>query len=84
MNFTLSAETKRGAHLSVSLERLERLTRPASLPDWPVRHRRALEVAAGFLVGEGRICEIVEPDFTRKSLVEVLTPLKRTAYPPAG
>jgi len=78
------AETKRGSHLSVSLERLERLTgRPVCRVGLSATVS-PLETAARFLVGEGRPCEIVEPASTRKSFVEVLTPLKRTAYPPAG
>jgi ATP-dependent Lhr-like helicase len=78
------AETKRGAHLSISLERLERLAgRPLCRVGLSATVS-PLETAARFLAGEGRTCEIVEPGVTRQSLVEVLTPLKRSAYPPAG
>ncbi|MEM0969967.1 MAG: helicase-related protein, partial [Verrucomicrobiota bacterium] len=41
---------------------------------------------ARFLVGNapGRKCRIEAPEVERKSLVEVLTPLRKSAYPPAG
>lgn len=78
------AETKRGAHLTISLERLERIAgRPLCRVGLSATVS-PLEIAARFLVGEGRSCEVLEPVAARQSLVEVLTPLKRTAYPPAG
>jgi len=77
-------ENKRGAHLSISLERLEELT-PHSLCRVGLSATVApLDLVAEFLVGEERNCEIVAPGWERESLADVLTPLRKTAYPPAG
>jgi len=78
------AETKRGAHLNLSLERLERLAGRAVCRIGLSATVAPLETAARFLVGDGRVCRIMEPAFERPSRVEVLTPLRREAYPPAG
>ena len=80
------AENKRGSHLMVSLERLEgiigadrelcRIGLSATVAPMP-------EVG-NFLTGVDRPCHLEEAKVERRSLVEVLTPLRRKAYPPAG
>jgi ATP-dependent Lhr-like helicase len=94
------AGNKRGADLTLSLERLERLCQGS---DGPLCRRRTsqrdvptlcriglsataapLDVLASFLVGEGRKCRIAEAQVEKKSLVEVFSPIRRKPYPPAG
>ncbi len=87
------AENKRGAHLTLSLERLARRTVVES-PDGdhsspPVRiglsaTAAPLPVLAELLVGTGRACEIVEARMERRRRVEVLSPVRKNPYPPAG
>ncbi len=83
------AENKRGAHLSVSLERLERLV--AREPGAPGLCRvglsatiSPLETMAGFLVGAGRPCVLAEARGQRRAVIEVFSPVRRNPYPPAG
>ena len=94
------AGNKRGADLTLSLERLERLRqgrdgalRPprTSQGDVPTICRiglsataAPLDLLAKFLVGEGRACRIAEARVEKKSLVEVFSPIRRKPYPPAG
>jgi ATP-dependent Lhr-like helicase len=94
------AGNKRGADLTLSLERLERLRfgrvgalrRPrTSQRDVPTICRiglsataAPLDLLARFLVGEGRECRIAEAQTEKKSLVEVFSPIRRKPYPPAG
>jgi ATP-dependent Lhr-like helicase len=94
------AGNKRGADLTLSLERLERLRlggddalrRPrTSQRDVPTICRvglsataAPLDLLAKFLVGEGRECRIAEAQVEKKSLVEVFSPIRRKPYPPAG
>ena len=82
------AENKRGSHLALSLERLERRVVAAGALA-PVRiglsaTAAPLPVLAEMLVGTGRACEIVEARIARDRRVEVLSPLRRDPYPPAG
>ncbi|MBL9174681.1 MAG: DEAD/DEAH box helicase [Verrucomicrobiales bacterium] len=87
------AENKRGAHLTLSLERLEALKGPTP-PDAPTRAPLQriglsatvfpLEEAARFLVGSGRHCEIVQARSRRPMDLQLYTPLRRNPYPPAG
>ena len=93
------APNKRGSHLMLSLERLSRLTAAAGdgkaaadRPDGdtgPVRIGLSatvapMEAVGRFLVGRRRHCELVRARVARRQLVEVLTPLRRDPYPPAG
>lgn len=83
------AENKRGAHLSVSLERLERLVCRAGHEPGLCRAGLSataapLELLGRFLAGAGRPCEVVEARMERRRRVEVLSPLRRDPYPPAG
>jgi ATP-dependent Lhr-like helicase len=84
------AENKRGVHLSLSLERLERqrakITGAAPLCRIGLSATISpLEEMAAFLVGAGRSCLIAEaPPDARRSVVEVFSPVRRNPYPPAG
>ena len=78
------AQNKRGAHLSVSLERLEKITNFGPLVRVGLSATVApLDKVAEFLTGS-RPCEIVEATAGRESIVEVLSPLKQNPYPAAG
>jgi ATP-dependent helicase Lhr and Lhr-like helicase len=78
------AENKRGALLMVAAERLEEIC------SGPVRRiglsatLSPLEAVAEFLVGPGRECRIVEVTQRKAARIEVFSPLRRDAYPPAG
>ncbi len=82
------AENKRGTHLSVSLERLERLRRQrGGTPLCRIGLSATispLEAMAGFLVGVERSCVLAEAKMERRMLVEVFSPVRRDPYPPAG
>lgn len=93
------AGNKRGADLSIALERVEALqaraidlNRPGGSGEPPVPICRiglsatAAPVAelARFLVGTDRTCLIAEAPAERKSIVEVFSPIRRNPYPPAG
>lgn len=78
------AENKRGAHLMVSLERLENLVARPLCRVGLSATVAPLERVAQFLTGPGRPCRVLAPSWEKESLVEVLTPLHRSAYPPAG
>ncbi len=87
------AENKRGIHLSVSLERLERI-RSRRVPDKTTvaplcRIGLSATVAplgtvADFLGGSGPRPVVREVATGRQALIEVLTPIRKQAYPPAG
>ena len=84
------AGNKRGADLTLSLERLERLRLQHRSQKAPLCRiglsatAAPLNVLAQFLVGEGRACRIAEAQTEKKSLVEVFSPIRRKPYPPAG
>jgi ATP-dependent helicase Lhr and Lhr-like helicase len=84
------AGNKRGADLTLSLERLERLrlqrtAKIARLCRIGLSATAApLDLLTRFLVGEGRECRIAEAQTEKKSLVEVFSPIRRKPYPPAG
>jgi ATP-dependent helicase Lhr and Lhr-like helicase len=90
------AGNKRGADLTVSLERLEALRRSARLraaTAWPASPlcriglsatAAPLDLLARFLVGQDRHCHIAEARDEKKSIVEVFSPIRRDPYPPAG
>ncbi|MDF1859888.1 MAG: DEAD/DEAH box helicase [Verrucomicrobiales bacterium] len=80
------AENKRGVHLTVSLERLERLRKEQ---DPLCRIGLSATVApldrvADFLTGSGPKASIRETSCGRRALIEVMTPIRKHAYPPAG
>lgn len=92
------AENKRGAHLSLSLERLEALVATAGTPgegnasaEAPRLQRvglsatvAPLDEVAHYLVGTGRACEIVDVSATKRIELRVHSPLTENPYPPAG
>jgi ATP-dependent Lhr-like helicase len=84
------AGNKRGADLTLSLERLERLRsqrNPDAIPLCRIglsATAAPLDVLARFLTGEGRGCRIAEARTEKESLVEVFSPIRRKPYPPAG
>lgn len=84
------AENKRGAHLSVSLERLEVLRREM-LPKAPAPQRIGLSATvapagevAQFLCGVGRHCEILDVSSSKKIELRVYSPLRKNPYPAHG
>ena len=79
------AENKRGSHLTLSLERLEHLITHGPLVRVGLSATAApLQELGHLLCGVGRECTIAEGRIDRKRRVEVLSPLKRNPYPPAG
>jgi ATP-dependent Lhr-like helicase len=84
------AGNKRGADLTISLERLEAIcaataAKPKGLCRVGLSATAApLETLAQFLVGRGRPCVVAEAQVERKSVIEVFSPIRRDPYPPAG
>ena len=78
------AENKRGTHLSVSLERLERVTGRALCRIGLSATISPLETMAAFLVGVGRPCVLAEARIDRRTVIEVFSPVRRNPYPPVG
>lgn len=84
------AGNKRGADLTLSLERLERLRQKTGRKVRPLCRvglsatAAPLNKLARFLVGTGRKCRIAQAQMEKKSLVEVFSPIRRKPYPPAG
>lgn len=81
------AENKRGAHLSLSMERLDHLVRESGghLQRIGLSATVApLEEVGQFLVGTHRACEIVDVSTSKKVDLRVYSPLGRDPYPPSG
>ena len=78
------AENKRGALLMVSAERLEELCAAALIRIGLSATVAPLEKMAEFLVGPGRECWLAEVHERKAARIEVFSPLKKNAYPPAG
>jgi ATP-dependent Lhr-like helicase len=85
------AENKRGAHLSLSMERLGFDCRN-QIRNKPGRLQRIglsatvapLEEVGRFLVGTHGACEIVDVSSTKRIDLRVHTPLRKNPYPEAG
>jgi ATP-dependent Lhr-like helicase len=88
------AENKRGAHLSLSLERLDWLVQRAGA-DAGAQPRplqriglsatvAPLSEVAQFLVGAGKPCEIVDVSTAKKIDLRVFSPLHKNPYPESG
>ncbi|MEO0414332.1 MAG: DEAD/DEAH box helicase [Verrucomicrobiota bacterium] len=78
-------ENKRGAHMALSIERLEAMSGKTPLCRIGLSATVSpLETVAKFLQGSGQSCHIAEASVGRRALIEVLTPLRKHAYPPAG
>src|SRR6266403_5199482 len=81
------AGNKRGADLTISLERLERLREKCASPRCRIglsATAAPLDLLAHFLVGGDRPCLVAEARMEKKSIVEVFSPIRRDPYPPAG
>lgn len=79
------AENKRGAHLSLSLERLAALRPDRTLQRIGLSATVApVSEAAGFLCGANPECDIVDVSTAKRIDLRVHTPLQRSPYPPAG
>ena len=81
------AENKRGALLSLALERLDSLPGRQRGPCQRVGLSATVHPApavASFLVGTGRPCKIVEASTSKKIDIRLYTPLQRQPYPLAG
>ncbi len=85
------AQTKRGSHLALSLERLDHLARTHQEPQGGSgvqriglsATQRPLERIAGFLVGPNRKCEIVDAGITKELDLEIVVPVEDMAEPGA-
>ena len=78
------ADNKRGAHLSLSLERLV-----YNMEKEPIRIGLSATIhpmkeMAKFLVGEGRSCLIVDVSFIKKMDLKVISPVDDLIYTPAN
>jgi ATP-dependent helicase Lhr and Lhr-like helicase len=81
------AANKRGADLSISLERLEALRIATSRKLCRIglsATAAPLDLLAQFLVGEGRFCRVAEARIEKEQIVEVFSPIRRDPYPPSG
>lgn len=84
------AESKRGSHLSLSLERLEALIRKAQPDRRPLQRIglsatvHPLDRIAAFLSGGGRPCRVVDVSAIKRLDLRVYTPLQKSPYPLAG
>ena len=81
------AGNKRGADLTLSLERLERVRGEGAAPICRIglsATAAPVDLLARFLVGPNRPCRIAEATVEKKSIVEVFSPIRRKPYPPAG
>ena len=78
------AENKRGVHLMVSLERLERMRETPLCRIGLSATVAPLDLVADFLSGSGPKAAVREASVGRRSIIEVMTPLRKHAYPPAG
>jgi ATP-dependent Lhr-like helicase len=81
------AENKRGAHLSLSMERLDQLVLEAggALQRIGLSATVApLNEVGQFLVGTKRSCEIVDVSTSKKVDLRVYSPLGKDPYPPSG
>jgi ATP-dependent Lhr-like helicase len=81
------ADSKRGAHLSLSVERLRQLAETQG----GVLQRVGLSATVAplpevgqFLVGTHGHCEIVDVSTAKKIVLQVHTPLRKNPYPEAG
>src|SRR5688572_721703 len=81
------AENKRGAHLGLSMERLDQVVREAG----GAMQRIGLSATVAplsevgkFLVGTRRSCEVVDVSTSKKVDLRVYSPLGKDPYPPSG
>ncbi|MDQ2623175.1 MAG: DEAD/DEAH box helicase, partial [Actinomycetota bacterium] len=75
------AATKRGAHLALTLERLDHLAGQAVQRIGLSATQRPLERVAGFLSGPGRKCEVVDAGRRKELDLEIVVPVEDMASP---
>jgi len=73
------AENKRGVHLSLSLERLQRLS-PGMCRIGLSATVAPLEEIANYLVGEGRSCKMINVQYIKEMDLQVLSPVDDLVY----
>lgn len=79
------AENKRGAHLSLSLERLEAVVGEGKLQRIGLSATVApAEEIARFLCGVNRPCAVLDVSAAKKIDMRVYSPLSKNPYPPSG
>ncbi|MDB6037318.1 MAG: helicase [Verrucomicrobiales bacterium] len=86
------AENKRGAHLSLSVARLDNLRQmPSETGERLSLQRIGLSATvapvaevAEFLVGTGKACAVVDASAAKKIDLRVYSPLSKNPYPPSG
>ena len=79
------AGNKRGADLSISLERLQMLRGKNNLCRIGLSATAApLDLLAQFLVGKNRPCRTAEARIEKEQIVDVFSPIRRDPYPPSG
>jgi ATP-dependent Lhr-like helicase len=89
------ADNKRGAHLTLSAERLEAHVAATARSEDPSRARAVQRIGlsatiaplagvAQFLVGTRRECSVVDVASAKKLELRVYTPLRKNPYPEAG
>lgn len=76
------AENKRGTHLSLSLERLERQIKKPPIRIGLSATISPLKDVAQFLVGTYRSCRVVDVNFLKKIEITVMSPVKDMIYTP--
>lgn len=69
------ADSKRGVHLSLSLERLQRLS-PGMCRIGLSATISPLKTVAEFLVGDKRPCKIIDVQYLKKNDIEVIAPVE--------
>ncbi|MDX6663725.1 MAG: ATP-dependent helicase Lhr and Lhr-like helicase, partial [Solirubrobacterales bacterium] len=78
------AQSKRGAHLALTLERLENLVGKPVQRIGLSATQRPLETVAGFLVGPHRECEIVDASRPKELDLQICVPVDDMTDPAAG
>jgi ATP-dependent Lhr-like helicase len=78
------AENKRGSLLMAAAERLQEICRAPLTRIGLSATISPLETLAEFLVGPGRDCRIIDVPQRKAARIEVFSPLRQNAYPPAG
>jgi ATP-dependent Lhr-like helicase len=81
------AENKRGAHLSLSMERLNQLINEAGGQMQRIGLSATvapLSEVAQFLVGTEAACEVIDVSTAKKVDLRVYSPLGKDPYPPSG
>ncbi|MCO5314733.1 MAG: DEAD/DEAH box helicase [Solirubrobacterales bacterium] len=78
------AATKRGAHLALTLERLDQLTGERRMQRIGLSAtQRPLERIARFLSGPGRECEVIDPGQRKELDLEIVVPVEDMSNPAA-